>query len=111
MPSVSQAKLIGKAGLPFNSMVTRRALDTKEMDNGTKLQTLTGPGGTETLGRTEKLNRTEKLCGVIVLDKPSGWTSHDAVNKLRRIAGTKILLAPGIGDAVVDRVNAGESGS
>lgn len=27
--------------------------------------------------------------GVIVVDKPAGWTSHDAVNKLRRLAGTK----------------------
>jgi tRNA pseudouridine55 synthase len=29
------------------------------------------------------------LCGVLVLDKPAGWTSHDAVNKLRRLSGTK----------------------
>lgn len=29
------------------------------------------------------------MCGVVVLDKPAGWTSHDAVNKMRRIAGTK----------------------
>lgn len=27
--------------------------------------------------------------GVLVIDKPSGWTSHDVVNKVRRIAGTK----------------------
>jgi len=27
--------------------------------------------------------------GVVVIDKPSGWTSHDVVNKVRRIAGTK----------------------
>lgn len=27
--------------------------------------------------------------GVVVLNKPSGWTSHDAVNKVRRFAGTK----------------------
>ena len=27
--------------------------------------------------------------GVITVDKPRGWTSHDVVNKLRRIAGTK----------------------
>ncbi|MCU0247312.1 MAG: tRNA pseudouridine(55) synthase TruB [Bryobacter sp.] len=27
--------------------------------------------------------------GVVVLDKPAGWTSHDAVNKMRRLAGTK----------------------
>ena len=27
--------------------------------------------------------------GVIVIDKPEGWTSHDVVNKVRRIAGTK----------------------
>jgi tRNA pseudouridine55 synthase len=27
--------------------------------------------------------------GLITVDKPQGWTSHDVVNKLRRIAGTK----------------------
>jgi tRNA pseudouridine55 synthase len=27
--------------------------------------------------------------GVIVVDKPVGWTSHDAVNKVRRLAGIK----------------------
>jgi tRNA pseudouridine55 synthase len=29
------------------------------------------------------------LEGVIVADKPEGWTSHDVVGKVRRIAGTK----------------------
>jgi tRNA pseudouridine55 synthase len=29
------------------------------------------------------------LDGVIVVDKPEGWTSHDVVNKVRRIAGGK----------------------
>jgi tRNA pseudouridine55 synthase len=29
------------------------------------------------------------LDGVIVVDKPSGWTSHDVVGKMRGIAGTK----------------------
>ena len=27
--------------------------------------------------------------GVIVIDKPSGWTSHDVVNRMRRLANTK----------------------
>jgi tRNA pseudouridine55 synthase len=27
--------------------------------------------------------------GVIVVDKPAGWTSHDAVNRVRRLAGTR----------------------
>jgi tRNA pseudouridine55 synthase len=27
--------------------------------------------------------------GVIVVDKPGGWTSHDVVNKMRRLAGTR----------------------
>jgi tRNA pseudouridine55 synthase len=27
--------------------------------------------------------------GAVVVDKPSGWTSHDVVNKVRRIAATK----------------------
>lgn len=32
-----------------------------------------------------------ELNGVIVLDKPSGWTSHDAVNKVRRLVNqTKV---------------------
>jgi len=46
-----------------------------------------------------------------VLDKPSGWTSHDAVNKMRRIAGTKKIghlgtldpLATGVLPLVVGR--------
>jgi tRNA pseudouridine55 synthase len=29
------------------------------------------------------------LDGVIVVDKPQGWTSHDVVNRARRLAGTK----------------------
>jgi tRNA pseudouridine55 synthase len=29
------------------------------------------------------------LDGVIVVDKPEGWTSHDVVGKMRRVAGTK----------------------
>jgi tRNA pseudouridine55 synthase len=53
----------------------------------------------------------EALCGVLVLDKPSGWTSHDAVNKMRRIAGTKKIghlgtldpLATGVLPLVVGR--------
>ena len=31
----------------------------------------------------------ESVDGVITVDKPQGWTSHDVVNKFRRIAGTK----------------------
>lgn len=27
--------------------------------------------------------------GVIIVDKPRGWTSHDVVNKMRRLAGTR----------------------
>jgi tRNA pseudouridine55 synthase len=38
---------------------------------------------------TGDTRRGDNLCGVLVLDKPADWTSHDAVNKLRRIAGTK----------------------
>ncbi len=29
--------------------------------------------------------------GVIVVDKPPGWTSHDVVGKMRRLAGTKAV--------------------
>ncbi|MEO7653703.1 MAG: tRNA pseudouridine(55) synthase TruB, partial [Bryobacteraceae bacterium] len=27
--------------------------------------------------------------GALVVDKPAGWTSHDVVNKVRRLANTK----------------------
>lgn len=27
--------------------------------------------------------------GVIIVDKPQGWTSHDVVNRMRRLAGTR----------------------
>ena len=27
--------------------------------------------------------------GAVIVDKPSGWTSHDVVNKIRRFAGTR----------------------
>lgn len=29
--------------------------------------------------------------GVIIVDKPSGWTSHDAVNRMRRILGQRAV--------------------
>jgi len=32
---------------------------------------------------------TEPMDGIIVVDKPAGWTSHDAVNKMRRLANTR----------------------
>ena len=31
----------------------------------------------------------DTLSGVMVIDKPSGWTSHDVVNKIRRFANTR----------------------
>lgn len=31
----------------------------------------------------------ETLTGVLVVDKPSGWTSHDVVNRVRSLAGTR----------------------
>ncbi len=51
------------------------------------------------------------LDGVIVADKPAGWTSHDVVNRLRRIAATRKVghlgtldpLATGVLPLVVGR--------
>jgi tRNA pseudouridine55 synthase len=48
--------------------------------------------------------------GVIVVDKPEGWTSHDVVGKMRRIAGTKRIghlgtldpIATGVLPLVID---------
>ena len=31
----------------------------------------------------------ERMDGLIVADKPAGWTSHDVVNRMRRLANTK----------------------
>ncbi|MDX1979973.1 MAG: tRNA pseudouridine(55) synthase TruB [Bryobacteraceae bacterium] len=49
--------------------------------------------------------------GVIVVDKPEGWTSHDVVGKMRRLAGTKRIghlgtldpMATGVLPLVVER--------
>ncbi len=38
---------------------------------------------------TQIHTQIKTLDGVIVVDKPEGWTSHDVVGKMRRIAGTK----------------------
>jgi len=53
----------------------------------------------------------DTLDGVFVVDKPSGWTSHDVVNKMRRIAGTRRVghlgtldpMATGVLPLVVNR--------
>jgi tRNA pseudouridine55 synthase len=48
------------------------------------------PPGVLIAGKLHKDERPKLLMnGVIVVDKPKDWTSHDVVNKLRRIAGTK----------------------
>ena len=49
--------------------------------------------------------------GVIVVDKPEGWTSHDVVGKMRRIAGTRRIghlgtldpIATGVLPLVIER--------
>jgi tRNA pseudouridine55 synthase len=49
--------------------------------------------------------------GVIVVDKPAGWTSHDVVNRMRRLAGTRRIghlgtldpIATGVLPLVIDR--------
>jgi len=51
------------------------------------------------------------LDGVIVIDKPKGWTSHDVVSKVRRIAKTKKVghlgtldpIATGVLPLVIER--------
>jgi tRNA pseudouridine55 synthase len=51
------------------------------------------------------------LDGVIVVDKPEGWTSHDVVNKVRRIANTRKVghlgtldpIATGVLPLVIER--------
>ncbi|GAA3035567.1 tRNA pseudouridine(55) synthase TruB [Streptosporangium longisporum] len=38
---------------------------------------------------TARAKRTPPPSGLIIVDKPAGWTSHDVVAKLRGIAGTR----------------------
>jgi tRNA pseudouridine55 synthase len=57
------------------------------------------------------MDTMERLNGVIVVDKPQGWTSHDVVNKLRRITGIKKIghlgtldpIATGVLPLLMDR--------
>ena len=54
---------------------------------------------------------TKTLDGVIVIDKPEGWTSHDVVNKVRHIVKTKKVghlgtldpIATGVLPLVIER--------
>src|SRR6266481_204382 len=41
--------------------------------------------------------------GIIVVDKPRGWTSHDAVGKMRRLANTRRVGHLGTLDPMLDR--------
>jgi tRNA pseudouridine55 synthase len=38
---------------------------------------------------TNRPNADEPQSGVVVIDKPTGWTSHQVVAKIRRLAGTR----------------------
>jgi len=38
-----------------------------------------------------QITKSPKMNGVIILDKPSGWTSHDVVNRMRRILGQRSI--------------------
>ena len=29
------------------------------------------------------------MSGILIVDKPAGWTSHDVVGRVRRLAGTR----------------------
>jgi tRNA pseudouridine55 synthase len=40
-------------------------------------------------GRTQPPPKRPPLDGFLVIDKPSGWTSHDVVARVRRLAGQK----------------------
>src|SRR5215213_4480186 len=36
-----------------------------------------------------KSSRTSRYHGILVVDKPAGWTSHDVVAKVRRLLGER----------------------
>lgn len=51
------------------------------------------PGSTETAGRADTAGRARRdpfdASGLIVVDKPAGWTSHQVVGRVRRLLGTR----------------------
>ncbi|MEU9887382.1 tRNA pseudouridine(55) synthase TruB [Sphaerisporangium sp. NPDC051017] len=46
-------------------------------------------GGTGAGEGTARARRPVPPSGLIIVDKPAGWTSHDVVGKMRRLAGTR----------------------
>src|ERR1700733_1370137 len=40
-------------------------------------------------GNCIRFERARLMNGVILIDKPAGWTSHDVVNRMRRILGQR----------------------
>jgi len=51
---------------------------------------VTGPGRPSTdKPRSDQPRRPTAPDGVVVVDKPQGWTSHDVVARMRRLAGTR----------------------
>ena len=54
--------------------------------------TPTAPGrrrGQRRGGRGRRRAMTERSSGLLVIDKPAGWTSHDVVARARRLCGTR----------------------
>jgi tRNA pseudouridine55 synthase len=48
------------------------------------------PGGEVELSNPQSAIRNpQSLDGILVIDKPAGWTSHDVVARMRRILGTR----------------------
>src|SRR6476646_4191116 len=49
----------------------------------------TRTGATSPTGPTRMTTRSEVASGLLVIDKPSGWTSHQVVARVRRLLGTR----------------------
>ncbi|GGK83440.1 tRNA pseudouridine synthase B [Sphaerisporangium melleum] len=47
------------------------------------------PGAPAQAGDATRARRPAPPSGLIIVDKPAGWTSHDVVGRLRRLAGTR----------------------
>ena len=44
---------------------------------------------TESVSKTDRQSRPVPPDGLVIVDKPAGWTSHDVVGKMRRLVGTR----------------------
>jgi tRNA pseudouridine55 synthase len=62
------------------------------------------PTPTSTMTMTSPPEAVQTQSGVVVIDKPAGWTSHQVVGRIRRLAGTRKVGHAGTLDPIATGV-------